>query len=192
VYFLKPKTIICFLVLCSSPRAAGQVVSAGLFNSFKSIGACVELASGKNGNSRIQINLCADMYGIADTRSDCPGVTANITFNRTVASFKLKEATCRLYAGPGLSIGYVSDNEQGGHDGKKAVLLQNKGVAGAMSARFGSSFVFGRKISLDVSLTADVGLHIRRQEQKDALLVTFYKNGIYRSFYPELRIQYHF
>lgn len=82
-----------------------------------------------------------------------------------------------LYAGPGMSIGYVHDNKKG-----------NTGHIAALSGSISCTADFGRRITLNLGFSTEFGLHLRRDENFDIINLALYKNGLIQSFYPQLSI----
>ena len=97
-----------------------------------------------------------------------------------------------LYAGPGISFGYVHDHDKG----RKlfdigSLIANNDGFMFAVSGDAGCRFDFGKTIALDLSFTADAGLHVRRNEKEksyEAASLSIYNNGLLQALYPQLTI----
>ena len=169
-----------------SSAAAGPrgVVTAGVFNSPKGFG----LSAAASG---LVFVLYADIYGIPRGRQDTPGIKFNLTRCRTVRSFGIPDGECSLYFGPGVSLGWVHDldNSVAGQD----ALAENPGVCLALSGRVGIRADFpSSKLSLDVSLTGEAGMHVRRDEWMGNLDLSLYKAGLHQLIYPQLTISRRF
>ena len=62
----------------------------------------------------------------------------------------------------------------------------------ALTGNIGVRFDFQRRLSLDLGFSLDPGIHLRTDPRTGALLLSFYKNGIYRGYYPNLNLLYRF
>ena len=62
----------------------------------------------------------------------------------------------------------------------------------ALAGDVGVRIDFRRRLSLDLSFCLEPGIHMRTDPGTGALLLTFYKNGIYRGYYPHLNLLYRF
>lgn len=169
-----------------SIQSHAQRTSFGVYNSLKGIGAEVEIPNG--GNEFTSLVAFAEIYGIPTGRCDKPGVKVRFSHNYVFKTFEEESTVFMLYAGPGVSAGYMRDFEVGRRIDKTLTLTRNPGVMAALSGSFGCRFSFESRIALDLSFTADLGIHARRDEELHNIDVRMYRNGLMQSFYPELSI----
>lgn len=157
--------------------AGAAAPSAGLFNSYKGFG----LSFMREGKDRqdYSFTLIADIYGLPSGTVEKPGIKGNFSRIYMMDLIPAGFADVRIYAGPGISVGYVHDRGKG-----------NPGFVGALSGTAGLHADFGRNISLQFGFTAEFGLHYRTDERFDIKDLSFYKNGIFESLYPELTIYF--
>lgn len=162
--------------------------SAGVFNSIKGVGATVRFPSGMEfGN----ISLYAEIYGIPTGRCSTPGVKLCYSHNIILKGMEFETARLSFYAGPGVSVGYMRDAEIGKYEGTDFTLARNSGFMAALSGTGGCLFNFSRNIALDLSFTAELGIHVRRDEKVHSLNMNFYRNGLLQALYPQLSILFY-
>jgi hypothetical protein len=97
----------------------------------------------------------------------------------------------RMFAGPGIGAGYVRDHDKGRGIDLTTLISDNPGLAFAASGDIGWRFDFGGFVSLDLSFTAEAGVHARRNEREKGYAATslsIYNNGLMQAFYPQLSI----
>ena len=157
-------------------NAAGQTFYGGLFNSPKGIGIDAEF---HNREDRIQsIQLYADIYGMPGGQVDRPGIKLNWNCGYILKTWQKENCDVLFHLGPGISLGYVRDLKMG----------NSPGVAFCLSGSVGWMFRFRRSISLNLSWTAEAGMHIRQEPGLDGSKVALYKNGLARFPLPQLSI----
>lgn len=188
------KTITAIFVLlsiCFSQRAAAQDYAFGISNSFKGIGFVFE-----HSKAPFQFNsyaLCMDMYGMPTGRSHYPGGHFIFSHNNIFNEFERDGIICDLYWGAGFSAGYVHDFEKGFFEMQGGtVLRKNYGAMAAINGSFGTRFIFRGAFCINIRLTGEFGLHLRRDEILGNLDLSCYINGLMRSLYPEIHINYMF
>lgn len=176
--------ILAVAVLSSYTAVAGGPM-LGIFNSTKGFGLCLE---NNNGNNFDAFIVYLDMYGMYAPRTDVPGFKFNYSHNHIFRVFDKKEYSVQLYVGPGCSAGYVHDFE-GGRDN----LSRNPGGVLALSCTGGCRMPFTEsRFCLDFSLRAEVGAHIRRNNELSVNSLSFYLNGLIQTIAPQLTILYSF
>ena len=188
---LKTSAVLLALLLTACPISRAQVRSAGIFNSLKGFGLSFELPSADE-NTFTSFNVFADIYGLVTSRTDVPGVRAGADRCRIFSRLSGKDVNFLFYAGTGLCLGYVHDYETGTYNGRKDVLVNNMGFVAALDGRVGCRFLFNRRITIDAAFSADLGVHVRKDENSRNALVRLYKNGIFQLIYPEVKLEYHF
>lgn len=166
--------LICALFL-TLPAMAGNN-AAGLFNSPKGFGVSLWCFNPDDGPANT-FTLYADISGMPMGINDTPGIKFNYSRNFAFASYDFEQVFLAMYAGPGVSMGYV-------HDNGKA----NRGAMLALSGTAGIHADFGKRISLSFGFSTEAGLHMRKDERFDILDLSFYKNGFFQTWQPNLSI----
>lgn len=168
------------LALLVSAGSLAQEHSLGLFNSPKGFGLSYT-GSGSDGSLNT-VNIFADMQGVISGKYTCPGVRADYCHGIILKTRETEWGNCQLYAGPGVSGGYVRDY---GSD--------NFGILFALYGAAGARFNFTRGISIDLNFGADLGLWVeQRRSQGENNALKIYRNGLFRLPYPQLKIDYRF
>lgn len=85
----------------------------------------------------------------------------------------------------------MRDAEIGKYEGTEFTLTRNPGFMAALSGTGGCHFDFNRNIALDLSFTAELGIHVRRDEKVNSMDLNFYRNGLLQALYPQLSILFH-
>lgn len=191
------KTLV--LIFLTSSMLAGVSARAqekavfGLYNSPKGFG--LTMHSPVNGSSFDSFCLHADSFGFFSGRVSNPGVKFNYSRNFILKEIRDEDLRLQFFAGPGVSAAYVYDYETsrlfvlfGGDE-----LQKNMGLAACMSCTAGTRLLFDDcRISLDLSFRSELGVHIRRDEVKSSMNLSWYIMGALETFYPELTIFYRF
>ncbi|MBO6169681.1 MAG: hypothetical protein J6O51_06885 [Bacteroidales bacterium] len=169
------------------PTLEANAQEAGLFNSPKGIG--LVFRSAEKADAFNNLTAYVDIYGVATSRCSYPGYKMN--FSRLyVFSRKPHDGySISLYAGPGLSAGYVRDHDKGRGWDISSLMSDNQGIMLGISGGAGCRFDFGTRVALDLSLTAEAGLHLRRNESEknySATNLSIYNNGLLQAIYPQL------
>lgn len=159
--------------------AFSQEKSAGIFNSPKGFGITFSADTPNYGFN--SFNLYADLTGVLSGKYSTPGVRFDYYRGIIIKALTTESFDCRLYAGPGVSTGFVRDY---GSD--------NYGMLIALNGTFGAKFVFPRRIAIDLGVTADLGLHIRGEERGQTTNLKLYRNGLIRILYPQIKLEYCF
>ena len=182
-------TAFAVLLLCLVPSGARAQESLGIFNSPKGFGAEVRLP--EKGRAFMSAHVFVDIYEVATSRCSYPGIRANVSRQYVLNRIEKEGVSYTLYAGPGISAGYVRDHDKGRGIDFTSLAGNNEGAMVALSGNFGCRFDFGGLISLDLSIAGDLGLHMRRNEsERDffAISTSIYNNGIYQILCPQLTI----
>ena len=188
-----PHILLSALLLILAPAFLAGAQEYGLFNSPKGVGASVRLPE-KDGIFHT-VNAYVDIYGVATSRCSYPGYKANISRQYVCNRFERDGFSVSFYAGPGLSVGYVRDHDKGRGFDLTSLMADNEGVALALSGDAGFFFDFGRNVFLDLSWTAEAGIHLRRNEAEktyNAASLSLYNNGLLQALYPQLTIYFRF
>ena len=100
--------------------------------------------------------------------------------------------TLDLHIGAGGTLGYAFDYEKGYFSSYDRELSHTPGGVIALNCDVGLRVDFRRRLTLDLSFNLEPGIHMRTDPSTGALLLSFYKNGIYRGYYPQLNLLYRF
>lgn len=190
---LKPHSALTAIFLACVFCVGASAQDAGIFNSLKGIGASVRFPE-RNGVFH-SATAFVDIYGIATSRCSYPGYKANFARQYSLKTWKLDDYSIKMYAGPGLSVGYVRDHDKGRGIDLVSLISDNEGMMFAASGDIGWMFDFGGLVSLDLSFTADAGVHVRRNEKERGYWspsLSIYNNGLMQAFYPQLTIWFRF
>lgn len=188
------RAAITLILTCmtSFPLMGQTEVDAGVFSSFKGFGVSARFFRPDSGEFD-SINIYADTYGILSGRSSQPGVFTNYCHNYIFNEINRADYLFRMYAGAGVGFGYVHDYEPGFFDTKDVPLRNSMAFATTLACSLGLYFDFtALPLSLDLSLTANPGLFIGRNQTNGNTTVALYKNGLIHIPYPQLSILYRF
>ena len=159
------------------PAKAGKL-TAGTVHSPKGFGVCFDyVCSPKLYNA---YSLVADLYGVLDGTEQMPGIKAGFSHCTRLAGWTKEKGEINLFAGPGAGFGYVRDYDSGGRFGICTTL------AGTFCARY----AFERGITVDMGVILELGIFSSRKDGH--VQTTFYKNGVFRSYIPQIKIIYCF
>lgn len=192
---MKGKAAI-ILILAAALSAGGSEAAAqesylGAYNSLKGFGVGAARKS-EDGASISFVNLYADMFGVLSGRTGDIGVAASFSKDYIIAYADYGYSYLALHAGPGVFAGYLHDYERhffssGGQTYKEM------GVVAALSGNVGlSADFFAHRLSIDISLCVNPGLHFRKDKDSGAMLISLYKRGLYYCLTPQLCIYYRF
>ena len=171
--------LICVLagLLFQTGVCNAQFFSGGTFNSPKGMGLGVDFSFRGDGDfSSANIWMDArDFFGEGGTEV---GIKGSFIHNFSLFTTNGPENRLTVYAGPGVSLGYVYDIEKG------------RGVMGALCADVGVRVELSNPLIVSLGFSADLGLHASREQEGTVLSI--YKEGLIHSYYPELRFMYNF
>lgn len=179
--------LVFFLSFLALPSGAQE--SVGLFNSPKGFGAQVRFP--ENDGIFHSALVFVDIYGVPTSRCSNPGIRVNASRNYILSRRQKGEIGMSFYAGPGVTLGYLRDHDKGRGIDMESLFGNKEGFAVALSGTGGCRFDFDGPVSLDLSFTADLGVHLRRNEVERgyfATNVSIFNNGIFQAFYPQLTI----
>ena len=90
-------------------------------------------------------------------------------------------------------VGYVHDFERGFFSAFDHDLQHRRGGVAALTGNFGLRLdFFWLPLTLDFNITAAPGLHLRTDPDTGAMILSFYRNGIFQAYLPQLHLMYHF
>jgi len=160
-----------------------------VFSSPKGYGISGEY-DGRYDGSINNFTIYADIYGMPTARTREAGVVATFTHNYIVQTVETEFAVFDFFAGAGASTGYVHDFEAGFFRKTNRELQRERSVMVALAGDAGVHADFGRRISLELSFTANLGIAMRRNRSNGAMLFSFYKNGVFQTLYPQISIMF--
>lgn len=190
---LKPVHTLCLLALLlplgTAAHAQGQRI--GLYQSPKGLGitATFDTASGEEMNS---VTLRTDFYGFLSGRTKQIGAILTYTHDYRILRMEVEDCTLILHAGAGVSLGYAHDHEVGFYSSYNRELEHAPGGVAALAGQIGVRADFRRHLTLDFGFALEPGIHVRTNPNTGAVILSFYKNGIYRGYYPHLELLYRF
>ena len=174
------------------PLLRGQEVMTGLYQSIKGIGLTAAFYN-YDGDEADIITLRSDFYGVLSGRTRQPGVCLSYTHDYVFYEQEGEDFFLQLHAGAGGMIGYVHDFERGLFSAFDHELQHARGGVAALTGNFGLRLDFFRvPLTLDFSITAAPGLHLRSDPDTGAMILSFYRNGIVQAYLPQLNLMYHF
>lgn len=183
--------ISALIFLCLGHSASAQDYAFGISNSFKGIGMVFEHSTAPYCFNSYMLSM--DMYGMTTGRSNYPGGRFNFSHNVIFNEFEHDGIICEFYWGTGFSAGYLHDFEKGMFAMLGGtVLRKNYGVMAALNGSYGTRFIYRGAFCIDIRFTGEFGLHMRRDEILGNLDLSCYLNGIFRTIYPQIQINYMF
>jgi hypothetical protein len=177
---LKTLLILIIALTALGWKAPAQDInsfSVGSFHSPKGLGICLE-------NQQEQeyfdsFNLISDFFGILRGEYTKPGIKATYYRNIVLKHYDKEDFSADLYAGPGVTAGYVRDI----HEPFSAVA----GMAGVAGGRL---YFDKKRVVVCLEAGLDLALELNRNNRYKNTNLTVYKSGIYHAFYPQIRILY--
>lgn len=122
--------------------------------------------------------IMADMYGVISGKHSSPGIKFTYNHSIVVKDWMVNGWDVDLYAGPGISLGYLRD--AGRTMGGMAGLNLAAGIKTHMQ----------RNVDLALEFTSDIAFYISENPRYHNLQLSMYKLGLTRVFYPQLKISY--
>ena len=162
----------------ASAAATAQPKSAGAVFGFSGIAASYEHMMDKDSFSEISLKISTE--DIFRGRLRTPGVQASYIWNTYADKRILKEdgTLIRLYGGPGVSAGYVSDWDCG------------YGILLGLTGNFGAEFQFRRNIQINIFLSPTIGIHTHKIQ--NGFRISLYKYGMLALATPNIAVRYAF
>ena len=174
------------------PDLRGQEVMAGLYQSMKGVGLSAMVFS-HGGQEADILTLRSDFYGILSGRTRQPGLCLSYTHDYVFLEREGEDFLLQLHAGAGGMIGYVHDFERGFYSAFDRELEHTRGGVAALTGNLGLRLdFFWWPLTLDFSITASPGVHLRMAPDTGAMILSFYRNGIFQAYQPQLNLMYRF
>ncbi len=172
------KSIIC-IILCTLFLDAihAQPKSIGSTFSYAGIGLVYE--HGIDATSFAEVQLRMETAPIFTYREFKYGATASFTWNMEFAEIESHDGDrVVFFAGSGAVLGFTED------------LLSRRGLMAGLKGRIGAECTFDRKISLSLSVSPVIGVHLGLHE--GMLNMLLYKMGLLYTLMPEIGVKYAF
>lgn len=184
-------TLLAVALLLFCPALSGQDRLLGLFQSPKGVGisAVIESASGQEMDI---LTLRSDFYGLLSGRTPDAGACVSYTHDYVLYKLEGEDHLFRLHIGAGGLFGFTHDFEKGFFSAYDRQLERKPGWTVALAGNVGIRVDFLRRLSLDIGLSVLPGVHLRTDDKTGALLVGFYRAGIYNAFMPQVNLMYRF
>lgn len=174
------------------PLLRGQEFMAGFYQSVKGVGLTSMLYH-HNGDEAEILTLRTDFYGVLSDRTREPGICLSYTHDFVFLEREGEDFILKLHAGAGGMIGYVHDFERGFYSAFDRELQHRRGGVAALTGNLGLRLdFFWHPITLDFSITAAPGLHLRTDQETGAMILSFYRNGILQAYQPQINLMYYF
>ncbi len=158
-----------------APAQEVKSLSIGTFHSPKGIGLCMELK--QESASFDSFDIIADMFGVLNGSHSKPGIKATYCRDIILKHSSHDEYDLDLYAGPGITAGYVRDiNEP---------MSLVAGMSGSAGCRL---FFDSRRVVVYLELGLDLAAELNRNNRFRNVDLTIYKSGILHVFYPQVRL----
>lgn len=182
--------LAALMSLCGREAAAsGHYI--GIYNSLKGFGIGTAVKS-SDGSSISFVNIYADMFGVLSGRTRDVGIAASLTKDYVIAYADYGYSYLSLHAGPGFFTGYVHDYERHFFS-SEGQTYKAMGFVAALAGNIGlSADFFAHRLGIDISFSVNPGLHIRKDRDSGAILLSLYKRGLYYCLTPQLCLYYRF
>ena len=158
-----------------APAQDAKSLSIGTFQSPKGIGLCMEVW--QESTSFDTFDIIADMFGVLNGSYSKPGIKATYCRDIILKHIDHDEYDVDLYAGPGVTAGYVRDIHE--------PLSLVAGMTGSAGCRL---FFDSRRVVVCFELGLDLAAEVNRNNRFRTVDLTIYKSGILHSFYPQVRL----
>lgn len=183
--------LLTTLLLSLNTAAQAQRWRAGLFQSPKGVGITVMMDTWSGTETNV-FTARTDFYGFLSGRTDRIGAFFTYTHDYLFFLADGPDYSIDLLLGAGGSFGFAYDYEKGFFSSFDRKLDHTPGGVLALAGDVGVRIDFRRRISLDMGFHLEPGIHMRTDPETGALLLSFYRNGIYRGYYPYLNLLYRF
>ena len=176
------------VLLLQPEGAAAQAQYFGGYSSIKGVGVTYAAPSG-DGRSFLSWTAAFDFSGLINRteRIQTPGESIRFSYDYLIHSWTVPTTgtSVTLFAGPGAMLGHVRDRDK------------KLGLAAAVAGDAGLLFDFRKTCAISLKFCADLGIHYGKRSQYEDInrydpIAEFYKNGIYRLLFPEVRIMRRF
>lgn len=174
---MKKLLVILPLLVFSAVFCHAQERKLGLFSSPDGFGVSYDRIKAEDQflSFTAYLNCFDRMFGNGG------GVGASFNFSRNfiLKQWKGNAMLTSIYAGPGISAGYVRDYQE-----------NYPGIMAAASCNIGARFLFNRGIAVDLSFGAAAGFHLNIHSDTAPPVLSVYKRGLMHIPFPQLKIMF--
>ncbi len=170
---------ICILLACtlSLSAASAQPKSIGSTFSYAGVGFVYEHEIDETSFAEIQLRM--ETSSIFHYREFKPGAAVSFTWNMKFAEIEARDGNRVIFfAGPGAAAGFTED------------MFSRRGLMFGLKGRVGAECTFDRNISISMSVSPVLGVHLAMHE--GMLNMLLYKTGLAYAVMPEIGIKYAF
>ncbi len=177
--------VVGLVGFCQGASAQVELTRLGVISSYKDFGLSLGIQGGTR-NIRNTFEIKADMEGMfSDKEESVPGIKLTYLHQNALARREVGEEKIplALYAGGGLSTGYVRDRG-----------IEHKSLCpiAGLAAEIGLLFSYPSGFDIALNLSAEFCLMLVKSNDYGPDGLSFYRNGIYNAYIPELSIYYRF
>jgi hypothetical protein len=130
-------------------------------------------------DSFLEICVKAETSDYISNRRNYPGISAGLSWNIIICEWLSSEGnTMRFFAGPGVSVGYISDRNT------------DEGLFLGLKGRVGGECEFSRNVLISLSISPLIASHFVMRNGE--LSMKYYRNGLIYGWVPEIGIKYRF
>jgi len=165
------------MLALKAPAQDDKSLGFGTFHSPKGVGLCMEVQ--QEINYFDSFDVIADLFGVLNGDYTRPGYKATYCRNIILKHFHHDEYKLDLYAGPGVTAGYVRDI----HEPMSLVA----GLAGSAGCRL---YFDSKRLIIYLEAGLDIAAEFNRNNRFKTIDLDIYKSGIMHLFYPQVRILY--
>ncbi len=170
-------SMILFLLLSAAAVHAQPKAFSSVW-SLSGIGLGYEHNIGPD--SFLQIDVKAETAELFRYRKFEPGATVSLSWNMIFGSRESRYGSLlNFYAGPGIILGWADD-----------IKAPSGGLFG-IKGRIGIECIYSRNVSISVSASPSLAMHLSVNEDNEFNLRTF-RNGLIYGLLPEIGIKYCF
>lgn len=175
----KAVAILCLLAVCTIVLDVSYAQGKRIGVSFSYAGAGLDFAFDVDEENFAEFQLRMDTMEMFRISAALPGISASAFWNIIFAKLESRNGnSVRLYAGPGLSLGYTGD------------IQCRHGLIFGVRGRVGGECAFPRGISVAMNISPMVGGHFGMRD--NMINMRLYKNGLLQILTPEVSIRYRF
>ena len=183
--------LAAWLLLLGTPLHGQDRFLLGTFHSPRGVGITAFFVSENAAETDI-LTLRTDFYGLLAGRTRDVGACISYTHDYRLLQWDGPDYRVQLHAGAGGFGGYVHDFEEGYFSATERSLEHPAGWAVALAGNIALRTDFCNRLTLDVGFSAAPGVHLRIDRATGTLLASFFRNGTYHSFYPQVNLMYRF
>lgn len=171
--------ILCLLAVNTLVQDVSHARDKRIGATFSYAGIGMDYAFEIDKENFAEFQLRMDTMEMFRISSAYPGISASAFWNVYFGKLESRNGNIvRLYAGPGLSLGYASD------------FQWRHGLIFGVRGRVGGECAFQRGISVAMNISPTIGGHFGIRDNMVGMRL--YKNGLLQILTPEVSIRYRF